>query len=144
MSAQENRGVLRRYIGEVWEEQNPTDVRQFLAPNYRRHTSPVAAPLTLDDQLRLRIGFRTVFPNIRIVVEGVIAEGDHIAFRSEVRGTHQGAFLGIAHTGKQVTVGLVDVTRVENGRIAEQWGGPDLIDLLRQLGAVSSIAAERN
>jgi predicted ester cyclase len=59
-------------------------------------------------------------------------------------GTHHGELMGIAPTGKQVTVGLVDMIRVEDGKFVEQWGGPDLFDLLRQLGAVFSIAAERN
>jgi predicted ester cyclase len=144
MSALENKTVLRRYFQEVWEKQNPAAATQFLASNYRRYTSPDAAPLALDGQLQRLYGFRTVFPDIQIVVEEVIAEGDYMAFRSTMRGTHQGELLGIAPTGKQVTVGLIDVIRVENGKFVEQWGGPDLFDLLRQLGAVFSVAAERN
>lgn len=144
MSANENKTLLHRYIREVWEKQNPAAVKEFLASNYRRHTSPDAAPLTLDDQVQRLIGFRTAFPDIQIVVEEVIAEGDHIAFRSTMRGTHRGELLGIAPTGKQVTVGLVDVIRVENGKFVEQWGGPDLFDLLRQLGVEFSIATGGN
>ena len=52
-----------------------------------------------------------------------------------MRGTHQGEFLGIAPTGKEVTVSLPDMVRIENGKFVEQWGGPDLFDLIRQLGA---------
>lgn len=144
MSAKENKILLRRYFREVWEKQNPAAVKQFLASNYRRYTSPDTAPLTLHDQLQRLIGFCTAFPDIQIVVEEIIAEGDYIAFRSTMRGTHHGEFLGIAPIGKQVTVGLVDVIRVENGKFVEQWGGPDLFDLLRQLGMVFSVAAGRN
>jgi predicted ester cyclase len=144
VSARENKTLLRRYVREVWEKENPEAVRGFLAPKYQRHTSPDAAPLTLDDQVQRLIGFRTAFPDIQIVVEDVVAEGDHIAFRSTMCGTHHGELMGIAPTGKQVTVGLVDMIRVEDGKFVEQWGGPDLFDLLRQLGAVFSIAAERN
>jgi predicted ester cyclase len=144
MSGSENKTLLHRYLREVWEKDNPEAVRGFLEPNYRRHTSPDAAPLTLDDQVQRLISFRTAFPDIQIVIEKVITEGDYIAFRSTMRGTHHGELMEIAPTGKQVTVGLLDVMRLENGKIAEQWGGPDLFDLLRQLGAVFSIAAERN
>ena len=142
MSASENKALLRRYFKEVWEKQNPAAVRRFLAPEYRRHTSPDAEPLTLDEQVQRLAGFRTAFPDIQIVVEQVIAEGDCLAFRSTMRGTHQGPLMGIAPTGKQVTVGLIDVIRVKGGKFVEQWGGPDLFDLLRQLGAVFSVASE--
>ena len=67
------------------------------------------------------------------------AEGDRIAFRSTMRGTHRGEFLGIPPTGIQVTVGLLDVIRIENGKFVEQWGGPDLLDLVQQLGAEISV-----
>ncbi len=135
MSAEENKALLRRYISEVWDKQNPIAVEQFLAPNYQRHLSPMAAPLTREGQQHRLLGFRTVFPDMHLTVEDMIAEGDRIAFRSTMRGTHQGSFLGIAPTGKHVTVGLIDVIRIEDGQFVEQWGGPDLWDLLQQLGA---------
>jgi predicted ester cyclase len=144
MSASENKTLLRRYFREVWERQNPAAARGFLASNYRRHTSPDAEPLTLDDQVQTLIDLRTAFPDIQIVIEEVLAEGDRIAFRSRMRGTHHGELMGIAPTGRNVRVGLLDLIRVQDGKIVEQWGGPDLFDLLRQLGAGFSIAAERN
>ena len=64
-----------------------------------------------------------------------MVDGDKIAFRSTFRGTHQGIFREMPPTGRRVTVRLLDLIRVENGSFAEQWGGPDLLDLLRQLGA---------
>jgi predicted ester cyclase len=120
---------------------------QLHEPTWQRRATPRAARishLNLDDQVQRLIGFRTAFPDIQIAVEEVIAEGDHIAFRSTMRGTHNGELLGIAPTGKQVAVGLIDVIRVKDGKFAEQWGGPDLFDLLRQLGVVFSVATERN
>jgi predicted ester cyclase len=142
MSASENKALLRRYVREVWEKQNPSAVRGFLAWNYRRYASPDAAPLTLDDQVERLVGFRTAFPDVQIVVEEVIAEGDYVAFRSTMRGTHEGELMGIAPTGKQVTIGLVDMIRIKDGKFVEQWGGPDMFDLLRQLGVVFSVATE--
>jgi predicted ester cyclase len=144
MSVEKNKSLLRHYVQEVWDKGNPAAAKQFMASNYRRHTFPEAAPLTVDEQVHRLIGFRTAFPDVQIVVEEMIAEGDQIAFRSTMRGTHHGEFLGIAPTGRQVTVGLVDVLRVENGKFVEQWGGPDLLDLLRQLGAEFSIDVERD
>ena len=139
MSAEENKALLRRYIKEVWDRQNPAAVDDFLAPKYKRHRSPTTEPLTRDGQKDLLTKFRAAFPDIQVTVEEIIAEGGRIAFRSTMRGTHLGELLGIAPTGRQVTVGLVDVIHVENGKFVEQWGGPDLLDLLQQLGAEISV-----
>jgi predicted ester cyclase len=56
-----------------------------------------------------------------------------------MRGTHQGSFRDIAPTGRPITVTVLDIVRIEDGAFAEQWGGPDLLDLLLQLGAVVSV-----
>ena len=56
-----------------------------------------------------------------------------MAYRSTLRGTHQGPFLGVAPTGHRVTVSFLAIVRVEDGRLAEEWGGLDQVDLLRQL-----------
>ena len=129
MSASDNKTLLRRYFREVWEKQNPAAVRGFLASGYRRHTSPEAAPLTLDDQVQRLIGFRTAFPDIQIAIEDVITEGDRMAFRSTMRGTHQGELMGIEPTGKRVTVGLIDVV---NPRLRiDQTSSPSVLSLVR-------------
>ena len=139
MSAKENKALLWRYIENVWDKQNPATVDEFLAPNYKRHRSPTATPLTREQQKRLLIQFRAAFPDIQLTVEEVIAEDNRIAFRSTIRATHQGELFGIAPTGKQITVGLVDIIHIENGKFVEQWGGPDLLDLVQQLGAEISV-----
>ena len=136
MSAEENKSLVRRYIQEVWDRQNPAAVDEFLASNYQRHISPTAAPLNRDGQKQRLAGLRAAFPDIQLTLEEMFAEGDRVAFRSTIRGTHQGVFQGLAPTGRHVTVSLLDMVRVANGKIAEQWGGPDFLDWLRQLGAV--------
>lgn len=134
----ENKTLLRHYVAKVWHEGNIAALDDFLSPDYRRHVSPTASPLTLDGQKQRLAGFRAAFPDIELTLEDVLAEGDRVAFRSTLRGTHQGVFQGIAPTGARVTVALLDVVRIEDGRIAEQWGGPDMLDLLRQLGATGT------
>ena len=135
MAAEDNKALLARYITEVWDNANLEALWDFLSPGYVRHTSPDLPPLDLAGQIERLHGFRRAFPDITIEVEEVVAEDDRVAFRSTMRGTHEGEFAGLAATGRHVTVGLVDLIRIEDGRFAEQWGGPDVFDLLRQLGA---------
>lgn len=134
MSPDQNKALLYRYIEAVWHKENPAAVDDFLAPNYRRHRSPVKSPLTREQQKELLVSFRAAFPDVTIELEDIVAEGDKIAFRSTMCGTHQGEFLGIAPTSRKVIFSLLDIIRIEDGRFVEQWGGPDIYDLLQQLG----------
>jgi len=139
MTAQVNRRLLDSYVTEVWEKANLGALEDFLADDFRRHVSPTLPPLDREGQIQRLTSFRTAFPDITLRVEDVIADDERIAFRSIITGTHLGALAGLSPTEKPITVGLVDVIRVEQGRFAEQWGGPDMADLFRQLGAVYRI-----
>lgn len=132
---EQNKSLILRYLEEVWGKGNIAAVDDFLSPDYRRYLSPIAEPLTLDGQKQRLTGFRTAFPDVQITVEDIFADGDRVVFRSIMRGTHQGVFQGIQPTGRRVTVGLLDMIRIENGKFIEHWGGPDLFDLVKQLGA---------
>lgn len=62
-----------------------------------------------------------------------MAGDDRVAFRSTIRGTHRGPLAGRDATENQITVGLVDIVRIEDGRLVEEWGCPDMSDLFRPL-----------
>ncbi len=73
------------------------------------------------------------FPDMRITVQDMIAEGDKVAARVTMRGTHQGEFQGIAPTGKRVQVRSMDMFRIADGKIVEHRGhGDDPSDILRE------------
>ena len=133
MSEAENRRLLARYVAEVWDAADPEAVRIFAGPGYRRHTSGSSEPLGVDAQVQRLVALRTAFPDITLTIDDVVAEGDRVAFRGTLRGTHRGEFLGVPATGRTVAVAIMDIIRVEGGLIAEHWGGPDLFDLARQL-----------
>src|SRR5215210_1314250 len=76
---------------------------------------------------------RESFPDLSITVEDVMAEGDRVAARVVMRGTHRGEFQGIAPTGKRVEVKGIDMFRISEGKIVEHWGhADDPTDFLRQ------------
>jgi steroid delta-isomerase-like uncharacterized protein len=126
-----------QYIDQVWNAGRPDDAEHFLASDYRRYLSPTMESLDREGQINRLRGFRQAFPDISITVEDVVADDHHVAFRSIMHGTHHGPFLGVAPTGRTVTVSLLDMIRIEDGTFVEHWGGPDLHDLLKQLGHYS-------
>lgn len=127
--------LVARYVRDVWGARDPEAARRFLVPGFRRHLSPSGPPLDIDRQVERLAGLMAALPDAALRIEGVVASGELVAFRSILTGTHRGPLLGIPATGRRVTVRLVDMVRIEDGRFAEQWGGPDMLDLVLQLGA---------
>ena len=136
MSTEENKSLVHRYVEQLLNRGNMAVADELLAPDYRRYISPTTAALSVDVQKQRLAGIRAAFPDWHLTVEDMIADGDRVAFRATIRGTHKGAFQSTPPTGKAVTGSALDIVRIENGKIAEHWGGPDLLNLLQQLGAV--------
>ncbi len=80
--------------------------------------------------------FFTGFPDFRLEVEDLLAEADRVAARWTFRGTHRGEFLGIAPTGRRVSISAVEVNRVAGGKVTEHWVVLDQLGLLQQPGAI--------
>jgi predicted ester cyclase len=79
---------------------------------------------------------RGAFPDVQWSLERLVVEGDQVAARFELRGTHLGEFLGVAATGRQVAVGASNFYRFADGLIVDEAGQPDLLSLLGQIGAL--------
>lgn len=76
---------------------------------------------------------RTSFPDWHEKVDDIVAEGDRVAIRITSTGTQLGAFAGIAPTGRKINIEEIHIFRLTDGKIAEQWGMPDVHGLLEQL-----------
>ncbi|MEU6068747.1 ester cyclase [Streptomyces sp. NPDC047082] len=76
------------------------------------------------------------FPDIHVVVEETITEGDKVVSRNTVTGTHRGEYRGLPPTGKTVTYSEIFIFRFTDGRITEVRGVVDVLAQLRQLGAL--------
>lgn len=76
------------------------------------------------------------FPDIQWTLEEMISEGDKVAVRFIMRGTHRGTFFGVPPTGKSIEVQAMNFYRLSSGQIVEERGQPDMLGLLQQIGAV--------
>jgi steroid delta-isomerase-like uncharacterized protein len=81
---------------------------------------------------------RGSFPDIQWTLEEMVAEGDMVAARFTMRGTHRGTFFGVPPTGKAIKVQAMNFYRLSGGKFVEERGQPDLLSLLQQIGAVPS------
>jgi steroid delta-isomerase-like uncharacterized protein len=80
--------------------------------------------------------FAKALPDIRITIEDVMAEGDKVAARFKVQGTHSDELMGVPATGNSVDVEGQSFFRFENGQITERWQSLDAMTLMTQLGAL--------
>jgi steroid delta-isomerase-like uncharacterized protein len=85
--------------------------------------------------------FREAFPDMQVSMDDVIESGDRIVVRATMRGTQTGELMGIPASGNRVELEMIDIVRVEDGRVAEHWGAADNLSLMQQIGAIPQEAA---
>src|SRR3712207_1157319 len=131
MSTVDNRAVARRFIEEVLGGGDFAALNALAAPDCTDHAA-AAGPAAL---VQFLVPWRDAFPDLVIAVEGFVAEGDCVAARWTLRGTHHGPFLGLSPTGRRVAVAGTERYRLANGKIVERWAAVDTAGLRRQLTA---------
>jgi|SRR5579864_3121652 len=135
MSTEENKSVVRRYYDEVWNSGDFSAAEAIIAPNYLYHGMPEMHGLS--GLKEMFTGAHTSFPDLHFTIEELIAEGDKVVSRWQAVGTNEGEFMGIPATGKKVLVAGVVISRLVDGKVAEEWESWDELGALRQLGATS-------
>ena len=136
MSIEENKALMRRFYEEI-SKGNLAVVDELTAVDFVDH-SPFVPGLAPGRQgtLELFTMIRAAFPDLRITAEDMVAEGDKVVARVTMSGTHRGEFMGIAPTGKQITVGIIEILRIAGGKMVEHWNVVDSLGMMQQLGAV--------
>ena len=126
----------------MWEAVSRGDISSLpdkvWASNFKRYLSPTAAPLDTAGQIKRLNGFHAAFTNFNLSVVDLVAHGDRVTGLLMFTGKQTGAFMGIPPTNKTGTIRFIEEVRIVDGKIVEQWGGPDWSDMVQQLGAVIS------
>jgi len=142
MSAEESKAIMRRFW-EVWEEGDIDLLDKLLAPDYVNHTlAALDLPPGPEGVKEVVSMFRSGMPDLRVVIEDMIAEGDRVATRYALEGTHWGDLFSVAPTGRHLSIKSMTIERLSGGKIVEHWRVTDELDMMRQLGAI--MAPENN
>jgi steroid delta-isomerase-like uncharacterized protein len=113
----------------------------LVADDFVEHEEAPGLPATKEGVLTLFHGYRAAFPDLRMTVEDVIAQGDKSVARVTTTGTQTGEWMGMPASGKKVEVHLIDIMRFDDeGRICEHWGVMDMLSMLQQLGVVPEMS----
>lgn len=126
MSAKENKALVRR----LFEEFNKGKAATMAAID-----RSIDMPGDLKDAWKqTESEWYDAFPDMHVTIDDMVAEGDKVAARVTITGTHKGKFMGIPPTNKKWTISLITISRIAGGKIVEDHGQYDALGLMRQLG----------
>jgi steroid delta-isomerase-like uncharacterized protein len=138
-SPEDNKALVRRWFDEVWNKGRTDAIHELFDKEGIAHglsddpANPLRGP---EGFLPFHAQFREAFPDIVVVVEDQIAEGDKVAARCTVRGKHAGDSLGFKATQAPVEFTGMTIVRIKDGKIVEAWNNFDFMKMYRQLGAI--------
>ena len=133
MSIEANKAVVMRVVEEMWNRGDEAAIEELIAPDMVEHGAFGAGTGGRDDARATVTRFRAAFPDLRLQVEQLIAEGDDVVLHWVGHGTHEGEFMGMPPSGTKVTARGLDIYRIADGHVIEHWGYPDVAGLMAQL-----------
>jgi steroid delta-isomerase-like uncharacterized protein len=138
--SEQNKDIVRRSFEELFTEGKLEVADDVFAADYVGHDPAMPRDIHGPEEFKnfVRL-YRTAFPDLRLVVEEQVAEGDLVVTRFTAVGTHRGELMGIPPTGAKVTVSGISIDRMEGGKSVESWTNYDALNMLRQIGALPSL-----
>ncbi len=137
--SEENVALIRRWFEEVWNKGREEAIDEMFAVDGIAYGLNAEGGKTMRGPVDYKPFFRTfrsAFPEIEVIVEDTVAEGDKVAARCLVRGKHQSDSLGFAATGQATEFTGITIVRIRNGKIVEAWNNFDFMTMYKQLGAL--------
>lgn len=139
MSGEDNKQIVRRFV-EVVTAGNLAALDDLVASDFKDHQSlPPGIPPTLAGLKAFFRAQRAAFPDLKVTIQDMTADGDRIWDRLKVEGTNTGPFMGLPPTGRRVSFEVLDVSRVAGGKVVEHWGVADNFGLMQQLGLIPAL-----
>jgi steroid delta-isomerase-like uncharacterized protein len=127
------RDLVRRLHAALLDSRDPDVVDSFFAPEFVSHNNPPGFPPGVEGVKRFFSMFRDAFPDVAVEIDELVAQGDRVAVATTLTGTHEGELMGVAPTGRRVSVTGIDIVRAADGKIVEHRGLTDIVGLMRQL-----------
>jgi len=139
---EENKIIARRVLEEGFNEGRLGTIEDLVSGDHVDHTPLPGQSQGVDGTKQFIATFRGAFPDLRLEVVDMVAEGDRVVTRLVGHGTHRGSFLGVSATGRTIELtGMVE-QRMDHGQVAESWTNLDTMHLLEQIGAIHPATGE--
>ena len=132
MSTEQNKEIFRRVIEEGFNKGNLQALDECFTPQVIEHQFDM--PSTLEGMKGSVSYLRDTYAPFSLTIEDIVEDGDMVWARMTGRGTDSKGLMGRPPTGRSFAIAVIDVVRIENGKIVEHWGVPDRFHQLAQLG----------
>lgn len=113
-----------------------SQMSEMFSPNMRFHFPGVPVPMSVSEFQGPAQGIYEGFNDFKHEIEDVIIEGNKVACRLSIRGTHNGNFQGIPATNKPIAINAITIFNIENYQLSEHWVSVDMLGLMAQIGAI--------
>ncbi|MDZ7778672.1 MAG: ester cyclase [Gemmatimonadota bacterium] len=133
-SASDLRAVVERTFGDGWSQGNVAVFSETVADTVRFDYAGDVRIVTRAELTSAVIRWRQAFPDLRMEINDLVVEGDRVAVRATLTGTHEAPWLDLDATGEQVEMAVMMFMRFEGDRMVELWEVDDQLGLRRQLG----------
>jgi len=131
---EDNKTVVLRFNREVIEQGNLESFKELMDPDFINRTAPPGMNNGPEGMLHtFNHILRPAFPDMTVTLYQQVAEGDLVTTRKAIKGTHTGPFMGVPATGRSVTIDVMDMVRIKEGRYYEHWGVNTMQVVLAQL-----------
>jgi predicted ester cyclase len=131
-----NKAVIQRFVEEVQNQRDWAVYDELNDPSFVNLSSPPGIPSDREGAKVYLGGFLAAFPDAHFTVDDMIAEGDRVATKKTMTGTHLAPLGELPATGRSVTLQFVDIMRVRDGRIVDHWLSMDQLSFMQQLGVI--------
>jgi predicted ester cyclase len=138
MSSSEDNKAAVRACFENASQGNFDALHDIVTPDYVVHPEEVRGADGLAEMVQ---AYRSALSGLRVTIDQQFTDGDYVATRYTISGTHDGDLMGTPPTGKDVAFTGITISRCEGGRIAEEWEIADVVGLLGQVGALPAMAS---
>ncbi len=135
-----NENLVKRWF-QVWNTGNLTIAEEIFATNFVNHDPNRPKVTDIESYKVWVVESRTAFPDFHVEIHDMITEGDKVASRWTLTGTHKGNFWGVPPTSVHVTVTGMNIHRLVHGEIDEAWWSYDMLGLMQQLGVILPMPA---
>ena len=135
MGVPENVAVVRRWTSEGFGQGRVELADELVAEDFVNHNPVPGQPPGREGVKAAVLGLRRALPDLTVIEDDVIAEGDKVVLRDTISGTHLGPFAGVPATGKPVRISRIVIFRLEEGKLKENWNVVDMLGALQQMGA---------
>ena len=137
MSTEQNKALVRQFVEEAINQGNISAIDELLIPDFVEHEElPPGIPPGREAPKVLFTMLRSAFPDLKATIEHLVAEGDEVVLHMTWTGTHEGEFMGIPPTGKSISINVIDILSIAEGKFVEHWGVMDSMAMMQQLGVI--------